>query len=81
MNFNTKFNIGDHVFTINTSTLKTKEFDVKRIFTSTSPDGATRVTLYEGDSYLGDGYDEDKCFSNEADLITFITTPNEPKAL
>ena len=80
MTIKTNFNEGDKVFTIDTKTLKVKTFEVGRITTYTS-NGKTCVTLYDkADScYSSNGYDEDKCFSTEADLITFITTRKEEK--
>ena len=80
MNIKTKFNIGDKVFTIDTNTLKVKNFEVKRISTFTA-DGTTSVTLHDGDSYLSNGFDEGKCFMTEAELMTFITTKNDAKTL
>lgn len=80
MTIKTKFNEGDKVFTIDTNTLKVKSFEVKRITTYTTC-GKTSVTLYDSASYTASGYDEDKCFATEAELMTFITTPDEPKAL
>lgn len=80
MTIKTKFNEGDKVFTIDTRTMKVKEFEVSRISTWTGG-GKTNVTLYDGVPYTANGYDENKCFSTEAELMTFITTPNEPKTL
>ena len=81
MTIKTKFNEGDKVFTIDTNTIKLKEFEIGRISTWTS-NGKTNVTLYpKGDSYTSNGFNEDKCFATEAELMTFITTPDEPKAL
>lgn len=78
MTIKTKFNEGDKVFTIDTNTLKVKDFEVKRISTYTSQ-GKTSVTLYDGDTYTATGHDETKCFSTEAELMTFITTNDESK--
>ena len=81
MTISTKFNEGDKVFTIDTNTIKVKEFEVGRISTWSS-NGKTCVTLYpKGDTYSSNGYNEDKCFATEAELMNFITTPNEPKTL
>lgn len=81
MTIKTTFNEGDKVFTIDTNTLKVKEFEVGRICTYTAS-GKTTVTLYpKGDTYSSNGYNEDKCFSSEAELITFVTTKDDAKAL
>lgn len=80
MTIKTKFNEGDKVFTIDTNALKVKELEVKRITTYTV-DGKTSITLYEGDSYTSNGYNENKCFATEAELMAFITTKDDAKAL
>ena len=80
MTIKTKFNEGDRVFTIDTNTMKIKEFQISRITTWTSS-GKTNVTLYDGDSYNSNGYDENKCFSTESELLTYITTKDDAKAL
>lgn len=74
MKIETKFNVGDKVFTIDSSSLKVKEFEVDHICTWTNKGKKTNVTLYDGESYSANGYDENKCFSTEADLLTFVTT-------
>lgn len=80
MTIKTKFNEGDKVVTIDTNTMKIKEFEVGRISTWTSA-GKTRVTLYDGDTYNSNGFEENKCFSTEAELITYITTKSDAETL
>ena len=81
MTINTKYNEGEKVFTIDTNTLKVKEFEVGRISTYTC-NGKTSVTLYpKGDNYPSSGYSEDKCFNTQAELITFATTRDDAKTL
>ena len=80
MNIKTKFNEGDKVFTIDANTMKVKDFVVSRITTWTSG-GKTNVTLYDDESYTASGYDENKCFATEAELMTFITTKDNAKTL
>lgn len=80
MTIKTNFDEGDKVFTIDTNTLKIKDFVVKRVLTITSA-GKTSVTLYDGDSYPANGYNESKCFATEAELMTFITTKDDAKTL
>ena len=80
MTIKTKFNIGDKVFTIDTCSLKIKEFVIDHISTL-SEGNKTIVTLYDGESYLAQGYDESKCFPTEAELMTFISTNNDAKTL
>ena len=45
MTITTRFNEGDKAFTLNTATLKVKEFEVERVSTYTT-NGKTSVTLY-----------------------------------
>ena len=79
MTIKTKFNEGDKVFTIDTNTLKVKEFEVGRISTYTAK-GKTSVTLYpKEDTYTANGYNEDKCFPTQAELITFVTSKDNAK--
>jgi hypothetical protein len=77
MNIITKYNEGDAVYTIDTNSLKVKGFVVKRITTYTTK-GETSVTLYDSESYTGNGYPENKCFASEKELLEFITTIDEP---
>lgn len=76
----TKFNIGDKVFTIDTTYLKVREFEVNRINAFTVGD-TVNVRLYDSESYNANGYDENKCFHTEAELMTFITTKEDAKTL
>lgn len=81
MTIKTKYNEGDKVFTIDTNTLKVKEFEVGRISTHTSK-GKTSVTLYaKEDTYAANGYNEDKCFPTQAELITFVTSKDNAKGV
>lgn len=83
MTIKTRFNEGDTVFTVDTNTLKVKEFEIGRISTWTGND-KTSVTLYPKEEKIflsTTGFSEDKCFPTEAELITFITTRDEPKTL
>lgn len=74
MTIKTKFNEGDKVYTIDTNTIKVKEFEVERISTWTSKE-KTLITLYpKGDTYSSSGYDENKCFASQEELVNFVTT-------
>lgn len=78
MNIETKFNVGDKAFTIDSKTLKIKEFEVSHISTYTSSKG-TGITLFMKDETMsygyGEGVDECKCFHDKESLITHITKP------
>ena len=78
MTIKTKFDVGDKVFTIDSSTLKVKEFEVSRIATYTKND-ETSVSLYPKGDFSTSGYDESKCFSTQAELITYVTTKDDAK--
>ncbi len=75
MNIQTRFNVGDKVFTIDKETLKMKEFTVGSVHIWVN-DGA-RVSYYalkdEVVSY-GESYDESVCFASENELLSYITT-------
>ena len=75
MNIQTRFNIGDNVCTIDKKTMKLHTFEVCSIMAYVNKEGKTDVSYRAaGDGYSGDSYNEDKCFANEAELLTYITT-------
>ena len=80
MQITTKFNVGDPVLTIDAGTMKVKKFEVAKIGTFTS-NGKTTVTLYDGNVYDSKGYDENKCFSSQEELVTYITSDDDAKAV
>ena len=69
MEVKTKFNIGDIVYTIEPKKMKIKEVKIASVtvFCYTSE---TVVKIYDE---VGDGYYEEKCFSSEKELLTYIT--------
>ena len=73
MTIETKFNIGDTVFTIDNKTSKIKEFEIEKIFVVKS-ENYTQVNYKEvGASLLDPDYKEDKCFATKEELIDFIS--------
>lgn len=80
MTVKTKFNIGDKVFTIDTNTLKVKEFVIMRMFINIHKE-KNMVFLYDDDTYNGTSYDETKCFPSEKELMDFIKPEKDAKAL
>lgn len=81
MTITTRFNEGDKAFTLNTATLKVKEFEVERVSTYTT-NGKTSVTLYAKNEPFGtNGYEEDKCFASEAELLNFITSKDDAETV
>lgn len=80
MTVNTKFNIGDKVVTIDTNTLKLKEFVIKRMFVNLYKD-KVYVSLYGDDTYTSTSYDEEKCFSTEEELMDFIKPKKDAATL
>lgn len=76
MNIETKYKVGDDVFTVDPKTLKVKEVEVAMITTSTT-DSGTSVTLYpkRGDYGYGEGINESICFPSKEQLIDHITKP------
>ena len=72
MTIETKFNIGDKVFTIDTKTTKVKGFEVESII-AFAGNGYTRVTYKEkGSSVLESNYEEEKCFATPEELIDYV---------
>lgn len=80
MKIETKFNIGDKAFTIDSKKLKVKEFTVGSFGTYTNRNKETSVTIYDEEGHFN-GVEESKCFHTEAELITFITKKDEPETL
>lgn len=75
MSIETKFNVGDTVFTIDTKTTKVKGFEIESII-AYAGNGYTKVTYKEkGSSILESNYDEDKCFANKEELIDYVMKP------
>ena len=69
----TKFNVGDKAFTIDSKTMKIKEFEVSMICMYLSEDGKPDISYKaKGDGILGDSIDEDKCFPTKHELLTYI---------
>ena len=77
MDFKTKFNIGDEVFTIDTRTLQIKKFKVARIAVSMT-ESSQSASLYPDTSYLSDSYEDDKCFPSQDELLKYIKENDEP---
>jgi len=75
MNIQTKFNVGDKAFTIDKLTMKVKAFEIGSMSVYVSKTGKTSVNYRaSGNDYTGDSYDEEFCFPNEAELLSYITT-------
>ena len=79
MTITTKFNVGDKAFTIDTKTMKVREFEV----------GSMSIYVHDGkplvgyrakdDGYSGDSYDECFCFATENELLGWITAKDVKK--
>lgn len=75
MNIQTKFNIGDKVCTIDKNTMKVKAFEIGSMSVYVSKTGKLSVNYRaSGDGYTGDSYEEEFCFPNETELLSYITT-------
>lgn len=75
MNIQTKFNIGDNVCTIDKNTMKVKAFEVGSMSVYVLKTGKPSVNYRaSGDGYTGDSYEEEFCFPNETELLSYITT-------
>ena len=75
MNIQTKFNIGDKVCTIDKNTMKVKAFEIGSMGVYVSKTGKPSVNYRASDDgYNGDSYEEEFCFPNETELLSYITT-------
>lgn len=74
MNIETKFKVGDNVFTVDPETLKIKQFDIESVTSFTNGKGTTVLVYPKGDGCYK-GVDENKCFSTIEALFDHITKP------
>lgn len=74
MDIKIKFGIGEKVFTLDSETMKIKEFEVGSIGIFASRDKELSVTYYDNDHYSGLGFKEQRCFATEKELLNHITT-------
>lgn len=75
MSIETKFKVGDTVFTIDPKTLKIKDFEVAMV-SAYATAGGTSVNLSPREDYgYGNSVDEALCFPDEESLIAHITKP------
>lgn len=73
MVINTKFNIGDELFTIDKKTAKAVKFKVGRIFVHVPEKGTPKVEYFGEDLPIFEGtYDEDVCFASMDELVAHI---------
>lgn len=73
MVINTKFNIGDELFTIDKKTAKAVKFKVGRIFVHVPEKGTPKVEYFGEDLPLLEGaYNEDVCFATMDELVAHI---------
>ena len=80
MNIQTKFNIGDKVCTIDKKTLKVKNFEIGSLSVYVAKNGKPSINYRASDDgYSGDSYEEEFCFSNERELLAYITTKDVNK--
>lgn len=74
MNIETKFKVGDTVYTIDPETLKIKQFEIESVTSYTNDKGTTVLVYPKGDCCYK-SVDERKCFSTREALIDHITKP------
>ena len=73
MNIETKFKVGDTVYTVDPETLKIKQFEIGSVSSITSKDGTTVLVWPKTESYIS--VNEKKCFPTREALIDHITKP------
>lgn len=79
MNIQTKFKIGDKVCTIDKKTLKVKNFEIDSLSVYVSKNGKQLVNYRATDDSYTDSHEEEFCFSNETELLAYITTKDVKK--
>lgn len=73
MNIETKFKVGDNVFTIDPETLKIKQFEIGSVSSITSENGTIVLVYPKTGSYIS--VNEKKCFPTREALLDHITKP------
>ncbi len=73
MKIETRFKVGDIVFTINKETMKVESFPVHSINVHVD-ENDTSVYIYKKCDYHDECYYENKCFSSEEELLHYITS-------
>ena len=74
MNVQTKYNVGDVVYTIDKATLKMREFEISTVFVSTTDVGVEVKYHARGDSAYADNIPEEHCFLSENELLNHISS-------
>ena len=72
MSIETKYNVGDELYTIDGETMKLVVFNVKRISISV---GELNRVWYCPDRVSYKLYDENRCFPSEEELMAFMKEP------
>lgn len=78
MEFISKFNVGDKVYTVDKETMKIKEITIETVVAISSEINKVRVSyslMTEG--YRTESYDEAVCFASREELIDYMTSPAE----
>lgn len=76
----TKFNVGDKACTIDTKTMKIREFEIGGISAFITQEKSVNVGYRaKGDTVFDPTYDEEKCFATKHELLDYIEHPNEAK--
>lgn len=73
MNIETKFKVGDNVFTIDPETLKIKQFEIGSVSSITSENDTIVLVYPKTGSYIS--VNEKKCFPTREALLDHITKP------
>lgn len=72
MNIQTKFKVGDEVFTIDKKTLRMKKITLDKVYVYvTETDGIEISYRGEGELY-DDVHDESVCFTTEHELLSYV---------
>lgn len=74
MNIETRFEVGDTIFTIDPDTLKVAEYEVESVTTIANCNGVTSYVLPRGKGAYR-SIEERKCFRTREELIDHVTKP------
>ena len=77
MVLNTKFEVGDTLFTIDRETMKLRKFTVKSVAIICMTDKCAVSYAAEGDDAWKPNIPEDRCFNSKEALFEFVNSVNE----
>ena len=75
MKIETKFNVGDTVYTIDKKTMKLKEFEISSVTVLAITKDTCQISYgVKTENYNTESYEERVCFASRDDLLDYVTS-------